>query len=83
MHEGGESHLRNRIFWRVGRGRRRSSEFVLINYHVDDCKRHLIGAAGVAFQFRMFVYNDFGVMLFTFFFFSLAMTGYGYFIRFS
>jgi hypothetical protein len=30
----------------------------------------------------MFVYNDFGVMLFTFFFFSLAMTGYGYFIRF-
>ncbi len=36
---------------------------------------------GAAFQFRMFVYNDFGVMLLTFFFFSLAMTGYGYFIR--
>lgn len=30
----------------------------------------------------MFVYNDFFVMFFTFFFFSLAMTGYGYFIRF-
>jgi len=38
---------------------------------------------GAAFQFGMFVHNDFGVMLLTFFFFSLAMTGYGYFIRSS
>jgi hypothetical protein len=35
---------------------------------------------GHIFQFRTFTHNDFGVMLFTFFFFTLAMSGLGYFI---
>lgn len=40
----------------------------------------LLCIAGLCFQFRMFTHNDFGVLFFTFFFFSLALSGFAYLI---
>ncbi len=36
---------------------------------------------GIIFQFELFMNNDFGVLFFTFFFFSLAMNGLSFFLR--
>jgi len=56
-----------------------------VSWHIFHIITGLLGSlvlclAGIAFRYDVFVHNDFGVLFFTFFFFSLAMTGMAYMI---
>ena len=55
------------------------------SWHIFHAIMGFVGAMllcifGLIFQFRTFTHNNFGVLFFTFWFFSLALTGFGYFL---